>query len=125
MRLTKNRKIVYNFLLNSKEPLTAYQLFEQLPSMSLTTIYRSLDYLVSKKYLKYFVLNDSKYYYVSLQHKHFFQCTNCKRLFTFSECLMDPYEKYLEKIYDFKVHEHFVFFSGLCNECSNDAIRNQ
>lgn len=121
MRMTKNRKVVYDLLLKASEPLTAYQLSKQLPDVSLTTIYRALDYLVNENYLKYFVLNDSKYYYVSINHKHFFQCVSCNRLFVLEECRMNSYEEELEDLYGFEIHEHFVFFSGLCNTCRMTA----
>lgn len=117
MRMTKNRQQVYDTLVKSHTPLTAYEISKMLDEMSLTTVYRALDYLYEEGQVKYFVLNDFKYYYVSVEHKHFFQCEKCKKLFVLDECLMENYERYIEDHLGFKVSEHFVFFTGLCKEC--------
>ncbi|MGC8902861.1 MAG: Fur family transcriptional regulator [Fervidobacterium sp.] len=121
MRMTKNRQNVYNLISNSEVPLTAYEISHLLPHISLTTVYRSLEQLVETGSIRYFVLNNFKYYYVNSEHRHFFQCTKCRRLFSVDECYMEPYEKKIEEHFGFKVSEHFVFFTGLCRDCQKEV----
>lgn len=117
LKMTKNRQQVFDVLLKSKVPLTAYEISKMLEDISLTTVYRSLDYLCEVGHVKYFSLNDFKYYYVSIEHKHFFQCVKCKKLFALDKCMMESYEKYIESHFGFRIFEHFVFFTGLCEDC--------
>lgn len=117
MRMTKNREQVYKEIINSSVPLTAYEVGERLKNMSLTTVYRALEYLYQNGYLKRFSLDDYTYYYSSSVHRHFFRCVECGRLFPIDECHMHEYENYLSEHFKFKIQEHFVLFSGLCEEC--------
>ncbi|WP_448379137.1 Fur family transcriptional regulator [Fervidobacterium sp.] len=117
MRMTKNREQVYKEIINSSVPLTAYEVGERLKNMSLTTVYRALEYLYQNGYLKRFSLDDYTYYYSSSVHRHFFRCVECGRLFPIDECHMNEYENYLSEQFKFKIQEHFVLFSGLCEEC--------
>ncbi|AFG35284.1 Fur family transcriptional regulator [Fervidobacterium pennivorans subsp. shakshaketiis] len=117
MRMTRNREQVYKEIINSPVPLTAYEVSKRLKDMSLTTVYRALEYLYQTGYLKRFSLDNYTYYYSSSVHRHFFRCVECGRLFPIDECHMHDYEKYLSEHFKFKIQEHFVLFSGLCEDC--------
>jgi len=122
VRMTKNREQVYKEIINSSVPLTAYEVSERLKDMSLTTVYRALEYLHQSGYLKRFSLDNYTYYYSSSVHRHFFRCVKCGRLFPIDECHMDEYENYLSGHFKFKIQEHFVLFSGLCEECYKKEV---
>jgi len=118
MRMTKNREKVYAEILSSSVPMTAYEVSEKLSEMSLTTVYRALEYLYEAGLLKRFSLGEYTYYYSSSVHRHFFRCISCGKLYPIEECYMEEYEEYLSKTFKFKIHEHFVLFSGLCEACN-------
>jgi len=118
MRMTKNREKVYAEILSSSVPMTAYEVSEKLSEMSLTTVYRALEYLYEAGFLKRFSLGEYTYYYSSSVHRHFFRCINCGKLYPIEECYMEELEEYLSKKFKFKIHEHFVLFSGLCEACN-------
>lgn len=120
MKLTKNRQRIYETIFNSKVPLTAYDISSLLKNISLTTVYRALDYLQKEGRIKYIVINDFKYYYSTEVHQHFFQCIKCKKLFTLNACFIQPYEQYIENNVGFKITEHLVFFSGICKNCQRE-----
>jgi len=125
MRMTKNREKVYNEILNSLVPVTAYDVSEKLSEISLTTVYRALEYLYENGFVKKFSLDDYTYYYSSSVHRHFFRCVNCGRLYPIEDCYMEEYEKYLSKTFGFRIEEHFVLFSGLCGTCNEESkIKN-
>ncbi len=116
--MTKNREKVYAELISSPVPMTAYEMSEKLSEMSLTTVYRALEYLYEAGLLKRFSLGEYNYYYSSSVHRHFFRCINCGKLYPIEECYMEEYEEYLLKTFKIKIHEHFVLFSGLCEACN-------
>lgn len=120
--MTKNRELVYKEILNSAVPLTAYEVSNRLKEMSLTTIYRALEYLYQNGYLKRFSLDECTYYYSSESHRHFFRCVQCGKLYPIETCFMEEYEKYVSTHFNFKVYEHFVLFTGLCEKCYQDSL---
>lgn len=71
-RLTKNRERVREVLFSSDHPLTAYDISKECPEMSLTTIYRALDYLVRRGQAKSFTFNQYTYFLPSERHEDFF-----------------------------------------------------
>lgn len=116
-RMTKNKEKVFNEIMNSSVPLTAYEVNRALSDMSLTTVYRALDYLSKNGYVKSFSLGEFTYYYSAATHRHFFRCSKCGRLFPIEDCYMEDYEREISKRYGFEIEEHFILFSGLCQEC--------
>jgi len=115
-RTTKNREIILKIIKESEVPITAYCISKQC-DISLPTIYRALDFLTRGGEIKSFTLEHYTYYYSSKEHKHFFRCTSCERLFPLYECFVEDYEKRLEESMGIKIDEHFILFSGTCKEC--------
>ncbi len=119
-RLTKNRERVREVLFSSEHPLTAYDISKECPEMSLTTIYRALDYLVRKGQVKSFTFNQYTYFLPSERHEDFFLCTSCGKFFQL-ECLAGSYEQNLRER-GMIPSDHLILITGLCNEC-NEKLR--
>ncbi len=123
-RTTKNRKSVLEIIKESEVPLTAYCISKQC-DISLPTIYRALDFLTRSGEIKSFTWEHYTYYYSSAEHKHFFRCTSCERLFPLYECSVQDYEKHLEETMGIEIDEHFILFSGTCKECLQNKIQKE
>jgi len=115
-RTTKNRESILKIIESSEVPLTAYDISNRC-KISLPTIYRALNFLARNGDIRSFTLDHYAYYYSSAEHKHFFRCTTCERLFPLYECSIEDYEKHLEDRMGINIDEHFILFTGTCQEC--------
>jgi len=110
-------------ILEEKCALNAYEIFEHLKereniSISQTTVYRALNYMVENHLLKPVNLNDghNRYELISKEnHHHHFICTNCQQLYPV-ECPFETVEKLLPE--GFKVNFHNFEIFGICKDCS-------
>ncbi|ODN30151.1 Fur family transcriptional regulator [Fervidobacterium thailandense] len=116
-RLTKNRERVKEILCNSDHPLTAYDISKECPEMSLTTIYRALDYLVRNGHVKSFTFNEYTYFLPSERHEDFFLCTSCGRFFQLEHCFASSYEQNLREK-GMVPKDHLILITGFCSECN-------
>jgi Fur family peroxide stress response transcriptional regulator len=83
MRYSKQRDLVYNIVINSHDHPTAYTVYlkarEQMPNISLGTVYRNLNELVeNEQILRVIVPGDSdRFDHTLINHTHFL-CKECK-----------------------------------------------
>lgn len=127
IRLTSARKAILEELADSHKHLTANQLHqrlvERLPSLNLSTVYRSLEYLVDNEVISisdiglgspvYEVVNDS-------QPHHHLVCLNCKEIFILSDDLVQPFFNQVEQDYHMDIHTTHLVLFGMCEHCKED-----
>jgi Fur family ferric uptake transcriptional regulator len=108
---------------NEHAPVCANEILLRLQSFALTpnktTIYRTLNSLVSKGYLRQILIDTNTCYYEKADgHHHHFFCTKCK---SFED--LDPdvasEAKLLDKLKGKKILFHTLEFFGLCEQCQN------
>lgn len=119
IKLTKQRKEIYNILKDSKKPMSAEMLFEKLPknTMNLSTIYRSIDYFENNDLLLKFHFDGKSYYFLNdKNHNHYFICTKCLSMQAIN-CHLHNTINSLEKDYNFLVTNHEMTIYGICNLC--------
>lgn len=91
-------------------------------TMSLTSVYRSLNYLVSEKKVKPLNFNDGQVRYELNSHRmhhHHLICTACNKVELIDTC---PFEAFLQSIRpQFKVEYHNFEVFGLCEHCNPAA----
>jgi len=116
IRLTHQRLKVLEYLSNSTNHPTVEQIYnalkKEVPSLSKTTIYNTLNYLAELKLIKALSIDDNEAHFdaVTVEHGHFI-CDSCGKIYDF-DVNIDTGE--LDK---FKINEKAVYFKGICPEC--------
>jgi Fur family ferric uptake transcriptional regulator len=132
-RITVGRKEILDVLTNSKGHLSAEEIYlkvhEKHPSVGLTTIYRTLDVLVSIGLLQKFDFGDDRARYEIIDaanekgHHHHLICTECKKIIDYKDFIdeesemLKKTEKALSEKYKFEIKKHVIEFYGLCPDC--------
>jgi len=124
-RYSRQRELIYNAVLGSKEHPTAEMVYQWLkpanPNLSLGTVYRNLNLLAEEGILIRMPFPVERYDADVHPHSHF-RCKGCGRVFD------------LELGYDgeldaqagrtapgFRVEGHDLTFTGLCEECGGGS----
>ncbi len=124
-RLTVSRKALLEILYSADTPLSAQELLAALTKKKITvnktTVYRELDFLHDKELIEevQFGKESMKRYEFALgTHHHHIQCMNCG---TVADVDMPDELKsasaLIRKQTGFRVLEHSLEFSGLCDNC--------
>lgn len=113
-KVTKPRKIVIDFLVKQKKPVSAQYIFAKIKkNLDKVTVYRVLKVLEEINIV--FTERNKKeflYYIANYQHHHIV-CTKCGK----SECV--PCNHVFNKIKNFNNIKHQLILTGLCNKCNN------
>lgn len=120
---TDLRKEILKFIEDSEQPLTAKKIHSLLePKPNLSTIYRALDYLCDKGYVKsiYFASEGSYFYSSKNSHSHFVFCQECTEIKVFDDCFAEKIQSNIEDKFNYKITDHIFYFSGVCNTCLNN-----
>jgi len=132
-RLTMPRKVVIQILLETKGHLSANEIYKEtikrIPSIGMTTIYRTLDLLIQIGLVQKFDFGDKKTRYEmtnsakETEYHHHLICVRCKSIIDYNDYaeqelqLMKEIEKTLSKKYAFEITHHTIYFYGLCKKC--------
>ncbi|MEM0952098.1 MAG: transcriptional repressor [Cyanobacteria bacterium P01_H01_bin.74] len=91
---------------------------DKVKSHSLTSIYRSLNYLASVSKIKPLNFNDGQVRYEVNSHNdhhHHLVCTKCNRIQSVDVCPINDYLKTLKSKFMVEYHNFDVF--GICHSC--------
>lgn len=120
---TKARKYVYNLLHFQNRPMTATRIFhfikEYQPNISLSTIYRSIDFFLQKDLIRSMDSLDHKevlYEIAHEEHRHYAICLTCREYFPFHDCPVRPLMPELRSM-GFHYSGHKLEIYGYCNDC--------
>ena len=135
-RMTTGREAILNVMALSAEHLSAEDIYirvhEQKPSIGLTTIYRTLELLVSIGMVAKFDFGDGRARFELLQgpkcvkYHHHLVCTGCGRIIEYSDfiaeeiSILESIQAKLSKKYDFVITNHLVQYCGLCSKCCTE-----
>lgn len=121
-RASKKRNAIYDALCSTKAHPSAEQLYmslkNQIPDLSLGTVYRNLGVLMQDGLIISVgnVDGQERYDACTAPHTHFI-CTCCGRVDDADSSLpLPPYEEF-EKRTGWKLSSHSLCFSGLCSDC--------
>jgi Fur family transcriptional regulator, ferric uptake regulator len=132
-RLTKAREVIIEVLKNTKEHLSAEDIYmtmhQEYPEIGLTTVYRTLEVLHSTGIVDKFDFDERRARFElseefgSKKHHHHLICTKCQKIVDYFD-FMDEEINYLEivtkglsKKYDFNIKGHLISFHGICSNC--------
>lgn len=118
MRYSEQRDIIYNFVLSSYDHPSALDIYSSLkgdyPKLSLGTVYRNLNILVSKGLIKRIEVSDGydRFDKTLMEHTHLL-CVKCNKMSDVELSFKDI----INKEYSFKVISYNSLFRGICNKC--------
>lgn len=127
LRLTSARKGVLEFLQDSKQHQTAAEihqvLVERLPSLNLSTVYRSLDYLIEHGVVSVADIGQGSpvYEVVADRPHHHLVCLNCNRIFDLEHNLVEPFFRQLKAEKNFEIRTNHLVLYGICEDCQSEA----
>lgn len=114
-----HRLMVYQYLVNNKNHPTVdtiYQeLVEEIPTLSKTTIYNTLDLFVEKNIVLLLTIeeNETRYDADTSLHAHF-KCRKCREVYDIWGSLD---EINLSRLENYVIEESHLYFKGLCPKC--------
>lgn len=125
LKLTKPRLAVLDIITQSRQPLTAEDVFIKLKNkdinINISTVYRTLEALAEKKLLTKLALSgDNRAYFEfnSAEHRHYLVCIGCNKITAIKGCPLEIYEKSLQQETDYKLEWHRLEMYGFCPDCS-------
>ncbi len=125
-RLTKQRKIILEYLQSVTSHPTAEQVYEgvkkKLPKISLGTVYRNLQNMSEEgEILKLEINGEFHFDACKKSHQHLV-CKKCGKI-------IDVFDESLEKNIlkktknkDFTPEKTYVYIQGICSDCKNKKI---
>lgn len=126
IRLSHQRLKVLEFLTNNRIHPTVDQIYSELhkdiPSLSKTTVYNSLNALVDAGLVKVITIEDNETRYDADTDNHgHFKCESCGHIYDF-EINMDIFDS--KDLNNFKINNRDVYFKGICPDCINNTVKN-
>jgi len=124
-RLTTARTIIYETLKENQAHMTAYQVFDavkpRLPSLNMSTVYRSLEYLTHQGLISVADVGASMPIYEAASNTHHhLVCEGCKSIHIMEhDQVKDFFEKVSQK-YNFTIHTNHLILFGLCEKCRKE-----
>jgi Fur family ferric uptake transcriptional regulator len=123
-RMTRDRRTILQVLGEESTPLTAEGILERvnsaMPGMALSTVYRTLDELVSRGSVQRTLLSSDGHAFFELMgnvHRHYMVCLACHRMFPIRECPVDDSVDSAAEQVGFDVTNHSLVLYGYCRQC--------
>ena len=92
-----------------------FALIKEIPSLSKTTVYNTLNLFIEKKLVYVIVIEENETRYDLLTHTHgHFKCTCCGALFDVE--LNIDYSK-SQELLGCDIEEKHIYFKGICRNC--------
>lgn len=120
-RMTRQRTAMLKCFAGIPRPLSIEEVLafatEEIPEISLSTVYRNLKMLVEEGLIRTVELPGKgvRYEVVEHSHRHHFLCGRCDRLFNVDGCPKGLLELVPE---GFVLHGHSITLSGFCKTCA-------
>lgn len=121
MRNTKQRELILSVVNNSCEHLTTEEIYllckDKINNISLGTVYRNLNTLVSSGFIKRIKMpnNIDRYDNLKMNHAHFI-CRKCNKVIDLDEYNIIFKEKIGKNI----VLDYDVNYNGICEDCQKE-----
>jgi Fur family ferric uptake transcriptional regulator len=118
MRMTKQRKLIFDYLEKNRFPSSAEMIFNNLKVLDLSTVYRTLDLFFQNNMVLKSTIHNINYYYLNdKHHHHYLICENCHKMVPI-DCILGEEIKNIAKTNNFKITHHDLTVYGLCSECN-------
>lgn len=122
MRKSKQKDLIFQIIEESKEHLTAIEIYhicqKTILNISLGTVYRNLNRLQKEEKIICIQTPDHIRHYDNVQKKHaHFICLNCHHIFDVDKILNDAEVM----ISGYKILDYSISFKGICQKCQNEG----
>lgn len=122
IRLSHQRLKVLEFLTSHKTHPTADQIYtglhEDIPSLSKTTVYSTLNTLADAGMIRVINIEDNEIRYdITVEDHGHFKCESCGAIYDFKPDL-DSLDT--SDLKNFKIRDKNVYFKGTCPMCLSD-----
>ncbi len=126
MKFSKQRSLILEVLQNNPCHPTAEQVFamvkEQLPDISLATVYRNLNQLAENGIIKKLDYIDNVLHFDYCTEKHYhFVCSKCLKIFDIETNIIPEIKQSILKQQGLTVEDMEISFSGLCPDCLKNS----
>ena len=123
-RKSKQRDAVLENLLSRYDHPTAEEVYKDLkaimPSISLATVYRNLNYLSDEGVIRSIVTKDVVHYDAHTNgHRHVI-CNKCGKIFDIDVDVTDEIIAKAGKAFNGEIENCKLIFYGICSDCKNN-----
>ena len=128
-KLTLQRRSVLDVLIeHGSEHLSTEEIYGEVkkkyPEIGLATVYRTVQLFEEMGIVDRLNFDDgcSRFELASedsVHHHHHLICEKCNRVYEVEDDLLSEIEAEIERVYQFKIHDHNVMFYGVCKECTD------
>ena len=125
MKYSRQRESILNNLYSRTDHPTADELYidlkDELPNLSLGTLYRNLALLTDNgTILKFHCGNADRFDGNNNLHYHLI-CENCNRLYDIEHSPLTDLNSIFNTDYKGKIKSHLLVFYGLCEKCNQSV----
>ena len=124
IRKSKQKEAILRVLKRTTSHVTADWVYEQvreeIPNISLGTVYRNLKSLRQEgKILELDLSNHQSRFEANARNHHHFRCEQCGRIFDVDEPVDGELDERVARNTGFEVSHHRLEFRGLCKDCQS------
>ncbi|MEE8342023.1 MAG: transcriptional repressor [Candidatus Neomarinimicrobiota bacterium] len=123
MRNSKKRDLILNIVQDNRIHPTADYIYHEarneIPNLSLGTVYRNLGQLVDNKLLRSIKIDGTIHYDAFLDDHQHFQCKSCNEIYDIELNMNDLVSK-IESKTNHKVDGIEIHLTGICKKCQNN-----
>lgn len=122
LTVTPQRLAIFSILYNTKSHPSAEDIYKSLqetnPTMSLATVYKTLDCFKKNNLVQEFnVGEDSFRYDVNVDSHPHLICTECHKVSDMDSKILENIREEVSKETDFKLINEQLYFYGICPNC--------
>ena len=129
VKYSRQRQIIYNFLMTRKDHPTADVVYrnvrEEFPNISLGTVYRNLTLLADMGEIQRLQVGDGVDHFDADTSKHcHFICSNCSAV---TDMQLDCLEELLikaQQTFDGRIDRQSTCFHGVCGSCLDKSAKD-
>lgn len=113
---------IFEYLVNKKNHPTVEMIYKELakeiPTLSKTTVYNTLNLFVEKKITLIIVIeeNETRYDAYTDIHGHF----KCEKCGTIYDVKVDNKISEIKSLEKFQIDEQHLYYKGICSNCLDD-----
>jgi len=123
-RLTNQKKMILNYLLNTEKHPTAEEIFLAvrtiLPQISFATVYRNLNNLIEEELINSLDFEKGPTRYDAKKNSCHFICKKCKEITNVDSIDTKKINKKTAKDLNAKVDKNTFYFFGICKACNEE-----
>lgn len=122
LKVTPQRLAIFKILYETTEHPSAEHIYKRIqathPTMSLATVYKTLDTLKKAGLVQEFNVGEDSFRYDANVNTHpHMICLTCHQVFDLHTDKLQDIKKYVEPETDFDIDFEKVFFYGTCAKC--------